>query len=140
MRKKMIEAIKEHAKGHIQKHKMNVEVYLTNPVGVARTKLAIETAQKVGHVLECDHLERGSHRNAVEHAVQCRFRLVRIAICVETRVLGANWGDSQHVRGLWVWHSQPGAWSENLAMREALMEHGGRMLADHSAVELRRLY
>ena len=34
MRKKMIDAIKEHARGHIEKHKMNVEVYLTNPVGV----------------------------------------------------------------------------------------------------------
>ena len=42
MRKKMIEAIKEHAKGHIQKHKMNVEVYLTNPVGVGEHPDIIE--------------------------------------------------------------------------------------------------
>ena len=29
-RKNMIEAIKEHARGHIAKHAMNVEVYLSN--------------------------------------------------------------------------------------------------------------
>ena len=46
MRKKMIEAIKEHAKGHIQKHKMNVEVYLTNPVGVGEHPDIIEAVEK----------------------------------------------------------------------------------------------
>lgn len=34
MRNKMIQATIDHAVGHINKHKMNVEVYLTNPVGV----------------------------------------------------------------------------------------------------------
>jgi hypothetical protein len=34
MRKQMIEALKAHAQAHINKHKMNVEVFLTNPVGV----------------------------------------------------------------------------------------------------------
>lgn len=34
MRKEMLEAMRAHAEGHIQKHKMNVEVYLTNPVGI----------------------------------------------------------------------------------------------------------
>ena len=29
-RDKMIEAMKEHARGHIAKHKMNVEVYFRN--------------------------------------------------------------------------------------------------------------
>ena len=33
-REQTIEAVIDHAKGHISKHKMNVEVYLTNPVGV----------------------------------------------------------------------------------------------------------
>ena len=33
-RENMIEAIEEHAKGHIKKHSMNVEVYLKNAVGV----------------------------------------------------------------------------------------------------------
>ena len=30
----MISALLAHAQGDIQKHKMNVEVYLTNPVGI----------------------------------------------------------------------------------------------------------
>ena len=30
----MIDALLQHAKGQIHKHKMNVEVYLTNPVGI----------------------------------------------------------------------------------------------------------
>ena len=34
MRRKMIDAIKEHAKGHIEKHKMNVDIYLDKAVGV----------------------------------------------------------------------------------------------------------
>ena len=33
-RDRMIEAMKEHARGHIAKHKMNVEIYLNNAVGV----------------------------------------------------------------------------------------------------------
>ena len=34
MREKMISALLAHAQGDIQKHKMNVEVYLNNPVGI----------------------------------------------------------------------------------------------------------
>lgn len=30
----MIKALKAHAHGHIQKHKMNVEVYFNNPAGI----------------------------------------------------------------------------------------------------------
>lgn len=30
----MINALRSHAKGHIDKHKMNVEVYLNNPAGI----------------------------------------------------------------------------------------------------------
>ena len=33
-RDKMIEAMKEHARGHIAKHKMNVEVYFKMPAGI----------------------------------------------------------------------------------------------------------
>ena len=33
MREKMISALLAHAQGDIQKHKMNLEVYLTSPVG-----------------------------------------------------------------------------------------------------------
>lgn len=30
----MIKAMKDHALGHIAKHKMNVEIYLNNPAGI----------------------------------------------------------------------------------------------------------
>tara|TARA_R110002153_G_scaffold152327_1_gene303860 strand:- start:1940 stop:2149 length:210 start_codon:yes stop_codon:yes gene_type:complete len=34
LREAMIRAAYDHAKAHVEKHKMNVEIYLTNPVGV----------------------------------------------------------------------------------------------------------
>jgi len=46
MRQKMIDAIKAHAKGHIKKHTMNIEVYLNNPVGVGEHPDIIEAIEK----------------------------------------------------------------------------------------------
>ena len=46
MREKMIEAIRSHATGHIEKHKANVEIQLSNPVGVATHPDHIETIEK----------------------------------------------------------------------------------------------
>ena len=46
MKQKMIDAIKAHAKGHIKKHTMNVEVYLNNPVGVGEHPDIIEAIEK----------------------------------------------------------------------------------------------
>ena len=46
MRDKIIQAMKDHAIGHIKKHKMNVEVYLTNPVGVGEHPDIIEAVEK----------------------------------------------------------------------------------------------
>ena len=34
MRKQILQGLKSHAIGNINKHKMNVEVYLENPVGI----------------------------------------------------------------------------------------------------------
>ena len=34
MRKTLVEALKSHARGHIDKHLANIEVYLHNPVGI----------------------------------------------------------------------------------------------------------
>ena len=34
MREQLIRALLAHAQGEIEKHKANVEVYLTNPVGI----------------------------------------------------------------------------------------------------------
>lgn len=34
LREQILDSVKSHAIGHINKHKMNVEVYLTNPAGI----------------------------------------------------------------------------------------------------------
>ena len=34
MREILLEALRSHAQGHVDKHKANVEVYLTNPAGI----------------------------------------------------------------------------------------------------------
>lgn len=34
MRDQILETLRSHATGHINKHKMNVEIYLANPVGI----------------------------------------------------------------------------------------------------------
>jgi len=46
MRDKLIQAIKSHAQGHVDKHKANVEVYLTSPVGVGEHPDIIEAIEK----------------------------------------------------------------------------------------------
>ena len=46
MREQILEAIKQHAEGHIAKHKSNVEVFLQKPVGVASHPDHIETIEK----------------------------------------------------------------------------------------------
>jgi hypothetical protein len=45
MRKEIIETLKSHAIGHINKHKMNVEIYLANPVGIGEHSDVIETIE-----------------------------------------------------------------------------------------------
>jgi hypothetical protein len=42
----MIEALKSHAQGHIDKHKMNVEVYLNNSVGIGEHPDVLEAIEK----------------------------------------------------------------------------------------------
>jgi len=45
-RENMINAIEEHAKGHIAKHTMNVEVYLKQAVGVGEHPDILEAIEK----------------------------------------------------------------------------------------------
>ena len=45
-RKNMIEAIKDHAKGHIKKHSMNVEIYLKNSMGIGEHPDVLEAVEK----------------------------------------------------------------------------------------------
>jgi len=42
----MINALVSHAEGHIQKHKMNVEVYLNNPAGIGEHPDILEAIEK----------------------------------------------------------------------------------------------
>ena len=46
MREQILEALKKHAEGHIEKHKTNVEVQLQKPVGVAEHPDTLETIEK----------------------------------------------------------------------------------------------
>jgi hypothetical protein len=45
LRNKMLEAMYKHAEGHIAKHKINIEVYLNNPVGVGEHPDLIEAIE-----------------------------------------------------------------------------------------------
>ena len=42
----MISALLAHAQGDIKKHKMNVEVYLTNPVGIGEHSNVMEAIEE----------------------------------------------------------------------------------------------
>lgn len=59
LRADMLDAVKKHAEAHIQKHKMNVEVYLTNPVGVGEHSDIMDAIEKeIEHMATYeDHLE-----------------------------------------------------------------------------------
>ena len=46
MREQMINALRKHAEGHIEKHKQNVEVFMQKPVGVAEHPDHLETIEK----------------------------------------------------------------------------------------------
>lgn len=46
MRKEIIESLKSHAIGHINKHKMNVEVYLKNPAGIGEHPDVMEAIEQ----------------------------------------------------------------------------------------------
>ena len=46
MRNEIVKSLIAHADAHIQKHKMNVEIHLSNPVGVAEHPDHLETVEK----------------------------------------------------------------------------------------------
>ena len=59
LRDMMLEAVRRHAKAHIEKHRVNVEVYLRNPVGVGEHSDIMDAIEKeLTHMAEYeDHLE-----------------------------------------------------------------------------------
>ena len=46
MREQMINALLAHAQGDIAKHKANVEIYLTNPVGIGEHSNVIQAVEE----------------------------------------------------------------------------------------------
>lgn len=46
MREAMVAAAFKHAEAHVEKHRMNVEVYLTNPVGVGEHSDIMDAIEK----------------------------------------------------------------------------------------------
>tara|TARA_B100000902_G_scaffold393410_1_gene447591 strand:+ start:1632 stop:1832 length:201 start_codon:yes stop_codon:yes gene_type:complete len=46
VRDQIINALKTHALGQIEKHKMNIEIYLTNPVGIGEHPDVMEAMEK----------------------------------------------------------------------------------------------
>ena len=53
MRTNMIEALRSHYSGEISKHKMNVEIFLANPVGVGEHIDVMETISlEIGKIAE----------------------------------------------------------------------------------------
>ena len=46
LREQMIHAAKQHAEAHVEKHRMNIEIYLTNPVGVGEHSELMEEIEK----------------------------------------------------------------------------------------------
>ena len=46
MRNQILAALKSHARGHIDKHLTNIEVYLNNPVGVGEHPDIIEAIEQ----------------------------------------------------------------------------------------------
>lgn len=53
MRPILLEALKQHAVGHIAKHKANLEVYLNQPVGIGEHSDIIEAME-----VEIDHIAK----------------------------------------------------------------------------------
>ena len=45
MREQIVDALVLHAQAHIAKHKMNVEVFLTNPVGVGEHPAVLDSIE-----------------------------------------------------------------------------------------------
>lgn len=59
LRSTMLEAMRSHAQGHIQKHKMNVEVYLTNPAGIGEH-------QDIFEAMEMEILEMAKYEDVLD--------------------------------------------------------------------------
>jgi hypothetical protein len=55
----MLSAMRTHAFGHLEKHKMNVEVYLTNPAGIGEHADVFEA-------METEILEMAKYQDVID--------------------------------------------------------------------------
>ena len=55
MRTQMIQSMRAHAEGHIQKHKANVEIYLNQPGGSGGQGDVLETIEKELNIIAMYH-------------------------------------------------------------------------------------
>jgi hypothetical protein len=58
-RQKMLDAMRAHAEGHIAKHQMNVEVYLTNPAGIGEH-------QDIFEAMEAEIMEMAKYQDVID--------------------------------------------------------------------------
>ena len=57
MKEQLLEAVRTHAIGHINKHKANIEVYLHNPAGIGEHSDIIEAIEtEMKQIAEYDDL------------------------------------------------------------------------------------
>jgi len=58
-REQMLKALVAHAEGHLAKHQMNVEVYLTNPAGIGEH-------QDIFEAMEQEIMEMAKYHDVIE--------------------------------------------------------------------------
>ena len=66
MREQLLKALLAHATGEIEKHKANVEVYLTNPVGIGEHSDVVDSIVK--------ELEQVAHFEDMLNALKNHFQ------------------------------------------------------------------
>jgi len=59
LRKELLKATRDHALGHVEKHRMNVEVYLHNPAGIGEHPDILEA-------IEHEMMEMSKYQDVLE--------------------------------------------------------------------------
>ena len=54
-REQIVQALKQHALGHIEKHRMNVEIYLKQSVGIGEHSDILESIEKELNIIAQYH-------------------------------------------------------------------------------------
>ena len=79
MREQLIRALIAHAQGDIQKHKANVEVYLTHPVGIGEHSNIVEAIEQELDMIakyqdQIDVINKYFNKNPINDRRPSRFR------------------------------------------------------------------